>query len=130
MAAPQELTRTHAGPCGHLRGAKESGYVYWTHGYSGPRRLIGGGVLRPIGQQKGFSSPPILYAMIFFISSVWDSFSECVHATWHPKRRWIKARRRAHVDLVDLGPLDPNQSCMNNSQLSISLVKSDGCDLI
>ena len=42
VTAAREATRTHAGPCGGLRGAKESGYVYWAHRYSGPMRLIGG----------------------------------------------------------------------------------------
>ena len=57
-------------------------------------------------------------------------FSLCMQAKWHLKKRWIKACKRAHVALVDLGPLDPNQPHVTNSQPSISLVKSDSCNLI
>ena len=39
-------------------------------------------------------------------------------------------RKRAHVNLVDLGPLDRDHTHGINSELSIALVKSNGYDLI
>ena len=49
---------------------------------------------------------------------------------WQLERRWIKARKRARVDLVDLGPPDRDQTHVINLELSIALVKFNGCDLI
>ena len=40
------------------------------------------------------------------------------------------ARERVSVDLVDSGPPDLDHTHMTNVQPSISLVKSNGCDLI
>ena len=108
----------------------ESGYVYWAHGYSGPKRVIGGHT-RPNGRCKGFRSSPILYAIIpldFF--HVGLSFSVCAQATWQLERRWIKSCERVRVDLVDFDPQDRNQTHVRNSQSSIALMKSDGYDLI
>ena len=44
--------------------------------------------------------------------------------------RWIKVHESARVDLVDLGPPDRDQMHILNSESSIALVLSDGCDLI
>ena len=37
---------------------------------------------------------------------------------------------KIHVDLVDFGPPDLDHTHVTNVQLSILLVKSNGCDLI
>ena len=80
---------------------------------------------------KGFRTSTLYTRYFLLISYVCDyDFSVYVQATWQHERRWIKAHGREHVNLADLGPLDPNQPHMTNSQPSISLVKSDGCDLI
>ena len=54
----------------------------------------------------------------------------CVQATWQSMGRWIKAHELALVDLVEFGPSDRNQTQVINSELLITLVKSNGCDLI
>ena len=50
--------------------------------------------------------------------------------TWQLQRRRIKACERACVNLVDLNPPDHDQIHVKNSKPSITLVKSNGCDLI
>ena len=57
-------------------------------------------------------------------------FSSGSQATWHLEESQIKARERARVDHVDFGPPDLDHMHVTNSQLSITLVKSDGHDLI
>ena len=38
--------------------------------------------------------------------------------------------QRAHVNLMDIGPPDLDPTHVTNARLSVSLVKSDGCDFI
>ena len=57
-------------------------------------------------------------------------FSIDSQATWHREERQIKECKIARVDLVDLGPSDQDHTHVTNLRPSISLVKSDGRDVI
>ena len=58
------------------------------------------------------------------------SYSLNVWVTRQPAVCQIKPHELNHVDLIVFSPPDPNQSHMRFSQSSISLVKSDGRNLI
>ena len=56
--------------------------------------------------------------------------SLCTQVTWQLEWSWIKARKIARVNLVDLSPPNRNQTHVINLEPLIALVKSNGCDLI
>ena len=49
---------------------------------------------------------------------------------WQHVECWIKSRESTHVEMVDFGPPNHDPKHVLNSELSITLVKSNGCDLI
>ena len=77
--------------------------------------------------QGGLPFIPRFFVHFFHVGLCFSIDSQ---VTWHRKERQIKACRIARVDLVDLGPLDWDHTHVTNWLLSISLVKSDGRDVI
>ena len=65
-----------------------------------------------------------------FFSHVGLKVSLCTHATWRCMRHWIKARESALLDLVDFSLPYRDQTHVINSEPLITLVKSNGSDLI
>ena len=105
---PSGLTRTHVGAYVARRTRTK---------LIGPMSIVGLGVMIRRGA-LGLGPFPLIYEIIsidFF--GVRLLFFVCAHATWQLKKRWIKARERVRIDLV------------TNLHPSISLVKSNGCDL-
>ena len=90
-----------------------------------------GGHTRPSGRRKAIMHFHLISAKkLLYLFCVGLKNSLCMQATWQLEQRWIKARKRACVDLVDLGQPNHNQIHVTNSEPSNPLVKSNGCDLI
>ena len=53
-----------------------------------------------------------------------------LEATWECVEHWIEVQKLASVDLMDFGPSDRDKKHVHNSEPSITLVRSDGCDFI
>ena len=89
----------------------------------------------PTGQKKG----GILALVIIspYIGEIFALFALCGTKEFlmyagvvAPSEALDQTRKRARIDLVDFGPQDCDQTHMSNSQSSITLVKSNGSDLI
>ena len=116
------MTQTRGGTTGAdtdprwcLRGTEgRSDQDVWPTGIVGPGKRLGG-ELRPNGRHKVLYCPPLILEIISkMIFHVGLKFSLDVQATWQPEMRWIKARGRLHIYLVDHGPPDPNQLHVTN----------------
>ena len=104
----------------------------------GPTYIVGpilgivkaGGVLGPLGD-KSLRPFPLIKATVSFVFFL-VGLNICLYFEGNMAtcRSTDPTYKKALVDLVDFRPPNPDQHHVTNSQLSISLVKSNGCDLI
>ena len=112
MAALRELTQTHASA--HV--------VRWID--QAKHR-------KPNRRRKRIRAFPFIYAiysLTFFRVGLMFFFMYAGGVA--PREALDNARERVSVDLVDFGPPDLDHMHLRNARPSISLVKSNGCDLI